>query len=520
MTRRATGMALVIVAIGAIAYALFGRYIPGFAGHKGYSFARVISVIFSEQGILGSPIHMSATYALLFVLLGSFLSVCGAAEFFNELAKSLCGGLRGGPAKTAVVASGLFGMISGHSAANVATTGTFTIPLMKETGYSPEFSGAVEAASSAGGQFMPPVMGSVVFMMMALTGLPYAEIVKTAALPAILYFTCIYLMVDYEAANRGLYGLPKSVLPKLWPTLRSGGHLLAPVVWLVYMLLFRKATIIMACLTSILVVIGASYIGKGKPMTPKRFVDAIYGGSNVIRIAAATATAGIMIGIITLTGVGVKIGGILLSITGGSLFLTLVLSATLCILLGMGMSAIASYVVTAAVMAPALIQLGLSTMVTHLFILIYACLSTITPPVAISAYTAAGIAGADPLKTAGNSVKLGVTGFLVPFMMVYSPTLALTGTWWRILTAFITAFLGVFALSRGIGYMRVPLPARLILIGGGLLLFHGRINTDLPGLALIALAIYLEKVLSKKQYGKEDKNVCQTSASNGQPEGP
>jgi TRAP transporter 4TM/12TM fusion protein len=507
VARRVAGMALVIVGAVAILYALLGNYIPGIMGHRGYQWTRIIAVMFSDDGILGAAVQVSATYALLFITFGSFLARSGISDFINDFAFSLLGGQRGGPAKVAVVASGLFGMVSGNSAGNVATIGTITIPMMKKMGYKPEFAGGVEAAASAGGQIMPPVLGSVVFLMVALTGISYRDYMILSVFPALMYYAYVYFNVDFEASNLGLRGLPRSELPPLWPIIKRQAFLIAPVPVLVYTLVIQQAAIITAVLWSILAALAAgylnSYVNKKKYMGPREYLDAIYGGSVVIRITAVTAVAGIMIGMIMLTGIGVKLGGILAALTGGNLLLSLMLCAALSTILGCGMPALPAYVITAAIMAPVLGNLGVATIVAHFFIFFFSALSTITPPVAISAYTAAGIAEADPMKTGWRAVKIAGIAWVVPFLLVYSPALAMRGSVVEIAAAVIPTLIGGYAMARGVGYVKSPWPARILFGIGGLGGVLPDRATDIAGMVAIICAFVLEWWLLKRRALKD-----------------
>ena len=503
MVRRVAGGALIVVAGLAIAYAVFGSMLPGTFGHRGYPAWRIIGAIFSEEGVIGPPIQIAATYALLFVTFGSFLARSGISDFFNEFALSLLGGTRGGSAKVALMASGLFGMVSGHSAANVATTGTITIPMMKKIGYDREFAGAVEAAASAGGQFMPPILGSVVFLMVAITGIEYRNFVIVSIFPAIIYYLYVFFNIDFEAGNQGLVGLPRAELPPLWPIVKRQAYLFVPVPVLIYTLVIQVAPIINCVLWAILSSLIAgylnSYLNKKAYLKPPQLIDAIYGGSVVIRITAVTATAGIIIAMIMMTGVGVKLGGILYLLTGGNYFMTLALAGALSLILGCGMPALPAYVITAAVMAPVLENMGIPTIVAHYFIFLYSALSTITPPVAISAYTAAGIAEGDPFKTALYAVKIAGVGWIVPILMVYSPPLAMIGSPFQIAAAVIPTLIGGYAMARGLGYKRVPKPARLVFVLGGALGVLPEMTTDFLGMAVIVTAFLLERWLLKQR---------------------
>lgn len=503
MVRRISGNALLVVSGLAIGYAVFGPYLPGPLGTGKFPAWRIIGTIFSEEGIIGPPIQIAATYALLFVTFGAFLTRSGISDFFNEFAVSLLGGSRGGSAKVALMASGLFGMVSGNSAANVATTGTITIPMMKKIGYKPEFAAAVEATASAGGQFMPPILGSVVFLMVAITGIQYRKFVVISVFPALIYYMYVFFNIDFEAGNEGLVGLPRSEIPPIWPILKRQAYLFAPVPVLVYTLVIKVSPIINCILWGILSSVLAGYLNsflyKKKYMGPREFVDAIYGGSVVIRITAVTGAAGVVIAMIMMTGVGVKLGGILAMITGGNYFLTLLLAGLLSLILGCGMPALPAYIITAAVMAPVLENMGIPTIVCHYFIFLYSALSTITPPVAISAYTAAGIGECDPFKTALYAVKIAGVGWIVPILMVYQPPLAMRGTPFQIAAAVIPVIIGGYGMARGLGYQKVPKPARLMFVVGGVLgVLPGHL-TDIAGILIMFFAYLFERWLSKQR---------------------
>lgn len=487
-SRRAAGLAFTFVALGAIVYTIIGRYIPGLFGHRGYSIQRTVSYIFSIEGVYGSTLRASATYAILFITLGSFLQAFDAERFFNDISMALSGHTRGGPGKVAVLASALFGTISGHAAGNVATTGTFTIPMMKKVGYKPSFAGAIEAAASAGGQILPPVMGTVVFVMIELTGITYQNIVIAATLPAILYYLAIFLMVDFEAINLKLVGLSKNELPSVKKSMKEGSFFILAILVLLYFLFIRKSSVTMAGIWTIvsIIFIGFFKVKNFKEVMKKIFFGLEQGGMGTMKLAPLTAAAGVVIGVVTLTGVGVKLGRFLVMISGGELFFVLFFAMVLSMILGMGMSTIPAYVIAASVVAPALMEIGIPVMQAHLFVLYYACLSTITPPVCISSFTAAGIANAPPMETGMKAVKLAIVGFVVPFLFVYRPALMLQGDTMIVIYTFILAIFAIYFLSRGLQLRTITVVERGFLVVGSLLMLFP--VSDWIGIVLVVVA--------------------------------
>lgn len=502
--RRAAGMAFVIVAVVAMAYALFGGLIPGIMGHGGYSLARTVSFIFSPEGVFGSTIRASATYAVLFITLGAFLKVSGGADFFHDFAMAVSGHTRGGPGKVAVLASTLFGTISGHAAGNVATTGTFTIPLMKRIGYKPAFAGAIEAAASTGGQILPPVMGTVAFVMVEMTGITYTSLIVAAALPAIFYYLAVYFMVDFEAMNLNLMGLPREQLPSLGQSLKLGVSFVISITFLLYMLFGAGSSVTRAAIYTLGVIVLVSWFTQNK-VTLNKILEALYnGGEGTMRLAPLTAAAGIVIGVVSLTGIGIRLGQFIIMLAGGKLFLILLMAMILSAILGMGMSTVPAYVIAAAVVAPALVQAGVPVMAAHLFVLYYACLSTITPPVAISSFTAAAIADGDPMETGFHAVKLAISGFIVPFLFVYRPPLLAQGTTFEIVYTAVITLIAVYALSRGLQYRKISILERVLMVAGAAVLLFPAY--DLVGIILI-FGGYLLTVYQKYVKGRKTVNA-------------
>ncbi|PKL02894.1 MAG: hypothetical protein CVV55_02120, partial [Synergistetes bacterium HGW-Synergistetes-2] len=453
--RRAMGWPLPIVAIIATIYALFGPYFPGVLGHGGFPLEELAPFQYLRtDGIFGVPLGVSASFIFLFVLFGAVLSVSGAGQFFIDLSLALTGRSQGGPGKAAVVASGLMGTVSGSSVANAVTTGAFTIPLMKEAGYSATFSGAVVAASSTGGQVMPPVMGAAAFIMAQFLGISYWDIVVAAALPATLYFISIIAMVHFRAGRRGIKSLTEETAPKMGKVLKEGWHLLLPIITLVVFLAYGYSAV-KAVFWSIIIMVGVSWLGKAQyRMTPKRVLDAlISGGMGAVEVAAACACSGLVIGVIGITGVGLAFSSFVISLSGGVLPLALFLTMIGSIILGMGVPTTAQYIITSTLAAPALFQMGVPLMSAHLFCLYFGVLADVTPPVALATYAAAGIAKSNAIKTGFTALVTAMAGFLVPYMFVYNNHLLFQGNLLQIAFSFGTALMAIIGLAAGVqGY--------------------------------------------------------------------
>lgn len=420
--RRVLGGALPLIAILAILYAYFGREIPGLFGHRGYNLRRIALAVFSDRGVYGSPIGTSANNVFLFLLFAAYLNVSHADEIFQNIAIALAGKKRGGPAKMAVIASAFFGTISGSCVANVVSTGAFTIPLMKKNGYRPQFAGAVEAVASTGGQIMPPIMGAAAFVMSDATGIPYATVCIAALLPALMYYVCLIKMVDLEAVKHNLAGLPADTIPDLRSSVRRGIKLFIPVGVLLVLMIGVKTTPMLAAIWSVAAIIICGFLDKKDRMTFKDLLKgAVAAGKSATTVVAACATAGIVVGIFSLTGLGLKFSNFIVQLGGHTLLPSLALSMLVCAVLGMGLPTTAAYIVCATAIAPALTGLGVPTLAAHLFLLYFASISAITPPVAVASYAAAGIAEENPMRVGMMAVKLGVTGFLLPFAFALNP---------------------------------------------------------------------------------------------------
>ncbi len=502
-TRRATGWVLVAIAGVFLLYNFLGPYIPGLLGHKGYSLGRVISQMYlTTEGIFGVPLGVSASYIFLFIFLTSMLEKLGMGQFLLQLAMALMGRFTGGPAKVAVIASGFMGSINGSAVANVVGTGTFTIPLMKNNGYKPHFAGAVESCASSGGQLMPPIMGAAAFIIAEFLGIPYIHVVVAAIIPAALYYMCVIFGVHFEASRLGLTGLPKAELPSARKVLKEGWFFLIPLGVLIFFLAVLQYTPIRSGFYAIISMFIVSFVSKDSRINVERFKDgAVAAARNTITVALACAAAGLVIGSINLTGAGLKISAAIIAASGGVLWLALILTALVALLMGMGLPTTAAYIVTGTMAAPALIDMGVLPLAAHLFVFYFAIISAITPPVALAAYAAAGIARDDPMRIGFASCRLGLAAFIVPFLFAAEPALIGNGDGMHIAWACTTALIGVMALAGGnIGYVltRALWWERILLIGGALLSMHPQFYTDVIGLTMIAVALASNFIRSRK----------------------
>ena len=500
---------LAVLGLIFLLYNFLGMLIPGELGHVGFSLKRVLNhLIWGSQGIFGVGIGVSATYIFLFVLFGSYLKHSGFSQFINDIALTLVGRSAGGPAKVAVLASALLGMINGSAIANVATTGTITIPMMKKTGYKKEFAAAVEAVASTGGQFAPPIMGAVGFVMAEFMGVSYTTVLIAATIPAFLYYLTLIFAVHFEAKRLGLSGLSKENIPDALDVLKRQGHLILPLVVLIGMLILGY-TPLFAAVISIFATVLASWLKKETRMGWKTIVLATVEGSrSAIAVGMSCAIIGVIIGTVSLTGLGLSFGYIILRIVGeGQLLLGGVMVMLMSTVLGMGVPGVAAYVIVATVSVPVLIQTGAVPMAAHLFCLIYACLSNITPPVAMSSYVASGIANSDQTKTSLIAVKLGLTGFILPFFFLDNPILLL-GTvpdtpLWLTLRAILTSSIGVIALSAGLqGYLLLNLNKvqRLAMVAAGILFIETKLVTDTVALLVLVGIVAMQLYQQKTQY--------------------
>ena len=500
-TRRIYGMILPTVAIVFLLYCHFGQYFSGGLGHSGYSWKKTISYMLGYEAVFGSPMNASATMVFLFMVFGAFLTFSGAGPFFIDLAMSLAGSKRGGPAKVAVISSALFGTVSGNSVANVVSTGAFTIPLMKSVGYKPKFAAAVEATASSGGQIMPPILGSAAFIMAELIGAPYSEIMLASIIPALLYFFTVFLMVDIEAAKNNLTGVAKEELPKRKYVLQNL-YMLLPLVVLTLVMTVLNQSAIRAASWGILSCI-IVYIIKNRKFSFKEIMDAMADGAkSACGMICACGTAGIVVGVLNMTGAGIKFASFVVEVANGHLLVALILTMIASLILGMGLPTSASYIICAAVAAPALIDMGLTAIQAHMFVFYFACISAITPPVAMAAYAGATISGSKPMEVGFTACKLGICAFIVPFMFCYAPTLLWKGAAGDIIVTIITALIGATMLSYGLqryaGCFSLPLgiiPACILIASALLMIIPGTV-TDLIGIAgacVVLIPLFLKK---------------------------
>lgn len=501
--RRVLGCPLPIFCAIFIVFAYYGRSMPGPFKHFGLSIPRIIEELYlTTDGLFGLVTGVSATYIYLFILFGAFLSSTGTSQFFNDLAMALTGHLKGGPAKIAVVSSAFMGTISGSTSANVATTGAFTIPLMKSIGYQPHFAGAVEAAASTGGQIMPPVLGAAAFIIADSLGISYLKVLSAAVVPAILYFWSIWCCLSLEAAKLGLKGLPRDMLPKVKDVLFKNGYKAIPLFGIIYFLVQGYNPLYAGCWGIALAVL-LSFVKKEDRLDLKSFIATLEDGSkSALSVAIACIIVGVVIGMMGATGIALKVGDVILSLTKGNLLLTLVATMFLSMILGMGMPTTASYVMASAVAAPALILLGCRPLDVHFFVFFYAVLSSVTPPVCVGAYTAAGIAGSDPNQTAFTAIKLALAGFIVPFVFIYSPRIMLTNveSWPATIFAIFTAIVGVYGLAvatEGFVVRPVPFWGRLLAFAGALLLIVPGVLGDAGGFILLAFVLLYNVKIQK-----------------------
>lgn len=510
-TRRVCGMALPIIAIIFMLYSLMGTKqglipidIPGIFLHRGYTWQKLMSHFFSNtEGIYGSSVNVASTYIFLFIAFGEVMNKCGMGQFFNDFANAIAGGTKGGPAKVAVVASGLLGMINGAAVAVVVTTGSFTIPLMKKSGYDDEFAGAVVATGSVGGQLMPPVMGAAAFIMADTLGMKYNELLVSAIIPAVIYYMGILFQIQMRAEKLGMKGTPKDQLPKMSGVMKEYGHLALPIIFLVYMLFFSGKTVIMAAFYTIVFTIIVAQCRKNTRMSVQDILDAMVAAAkSTVSVAIACACVGIIVGSCSITGFALNMANTIISIGGKSLMFTLVFTMVTCMILGMGLPSIPSYIITSTIAAPALVQLGIPALVAHMFCFYFAMFANLTPPVALAAFAAAGIAGGSPMKTGWASVKLALAGFILPYMFVYNTDLLLLDTpIAKAVQVAITAAVGVFLISvavEGFLFHKVNVVLRVVCLVGAYLLIDSGLATDIIGIVIFAAVIIFQRTTAKK----------------------
>lgn len=529
--RRIVGLPIMIIAGSFIVFAFAGKYLPGFLHHRGYSLQRVVCHLFyNTEGIMGTPIGACSTFIFLFILFGALLEKTGIGHFFIDVCNALAGGASGGPAKVAVLSSALLGTVSGSSVSNTVGSGSFTIPMMKKLGYKGEFAGAVEAAASTGGQIMPPIMGAAAFLMAESLGLPYITIVKAAIVPAILYFTGIFITVHLEAKKLGLKGLPKEQLPRFMPLLLKKGYMILPLVVIIYFLCAGKTAVfaaLMGIIACVLVGFGVSVSdlahGRKPSFGGKDIVEIMCTAArNIISVAIACGMAGIIIGIVTLTGLGLRLGNGLVMLAHGKLLLTLVFTMIASIILGMGAPTTANYLITSTITAGAIISLGIEPLAAHMFAFYFGIIADVTPPVALAAIAGAAIAKAKPMKTALNATKLAIGAFIIPYMFVYnSKMLMINASALSVVMIIVTAILGMFGISvalEGYGFnntgffynsgkrkttiIAFDAVERLLFAVAGILCVIPEAKTDIIGVSLLAILIAYQLILKKVRSAK------------------
>ena len=522
LCRRCVGIPILCVVAALLIYTFYNQlsYNPSFFN----ALKNVVYKLFyTTSGVIGTPINVCFTYIVLFIIFGAFLERTGIASFFIDFANRVAGWSSGGPAKVAVISSALCGMVSGSSVGNTVTTGSVTIPMMKKTGYKPEFAGAVEAAASTGGQIMPPIMGAAAFLMAEYMDLPYAEVAVKAILPAILYFSGIFIAVHLEAKKLGLQGIPRTELPK-WGYLLRNLYLILPLVLLVWLVSSGAKTMATSAAISILAsfIIGFIHLlatnirqmngqgfGKILWLTVKASllsaVDALAAGAKgAITVAVACAMAGMIAGCITVTGLASILINAIVQLAGNATIIGLVLTMLCCIVLGMGVPTTANYCIMASTCAPILIQLGFSPVAAHFFVFYFGIVADITPPVALAAYAGSAIAKSNPMKTGINATKLAIAAFIVPYIFAYNPSMLFVGNveWYDVLLISVTALLGLFGIAAALNghlFRKIPMVLRLALVAGGLGMMIPGLTSDLIGLAVVAAVVVFQYISGKKQ---------------------
>ena len=501
LCRRSTGVPIMIVAGIFIAYALYYYGVKRGLGAGAFK-SLVCSIFYKKTGILSTPVNVCSKYIAVFIIFGAFLERTGIADLFIQFANALTGWASGGPAKAAVIASALEGMVSGSSVANTVGSGSVTIPMMKKMGYKPEFAGAVEAAASTGGQIMPPIMGAAAFLMVDYVSLPYSNIVVRAILPAVLYFTGIFICVHLEAKKTGLRGVPRNELPALQPLLRKI-YLLLPLALLIYLVSSNQHTMAFSAALATIAAIVVSMFSSETRMTPKKFCEALAAGSQgCISVGVACGIAGIVAGCLTMTGLANDLINAIVNISGDAKLLALVLTMLCCIVLGMGVPTTANYCIMATTCAPILVKMGIPTIAAHFFVFYFGIVADLTPPVALAAYAGAAIAGANPMKTALNATKLAIAAFIIPYILAYNPAMVLVDTTAaEIIVIAITSLVGMFGIGMALeGYYRgnIPWYLRILSAAGGLCLVYPGTVTDVIGIIVVGAIIVMQVLKEKK----------------------
>ena len=502
LCRRSVGIPILCVAAFFVCYALY--FFSQKLGFLGALKTMIYRLFYTTTGIFTTPIDVCSKYIAVFIIFGAFLERTGISDFFIQLANSLAGSASGGPAKVAVISSALCGMVSGSSVGNTVTTGSVTIPMMKKTGYRPEFAGAVEAAASTGGQIMPPVMGAAAFLMIDYVGVPYSSIIVRAILPAVLYFMGIFIAVHLEAKRTGLRGIPKDQLPQFSKLIKKA-YLLLPLIILVVMVSMNLKTMAFSAATAIVACIVVSLFNKENRITPMKFFDALAnGGKSCISIIAACGIAGCVAGCIAMTGLASQIISFIIRIAGDHLIVALFFTMICCIVLGMGVPTTANYCIMASTCAPILIRMGVPIIAAHFFVFYFGIVADITPPVALAAYAGSAIAKSDPMKTGVNATRLAIAAFIVPYIFAMDPTMMFVGgvTWYQVVLICITSVMGIYGVASGLAgftFTNMAWYTRILAVAGGLMLLAPSTWTDIAGLVIVAVVIVFQYLLSKRK---------------------
>ncbi|MFW6147576.1 MAG: TRAP transporter permease [Thermodesulfobacteriota bacterium] len=501
--RRTIGLVMVVICLAFIVYAYFGPYMPEFFAHKGYSLERISTLLYlTTEGIYGLPLGVAATFVFIFVLFGSFLQKTGGGDFFINLAYALTGRMTGGPAKTAVLASGFMGSVSGSAIGNVVTTGSFTIPMMKKLGYKPHVAGAVEAAASTGGQLMPPIMGAGAFLMAEFTNTSYLYIIKIALIPAIMYFMTVLFFVHFAAKKIGFFGLSRDQLPPIGQTIKDGLHFLIPLAILIYVLV-RNFSPMMAGFIAVVATFLAAMLRKRSRLNIREIIDALaLGGRNAITVSVACAAAGIIVGMVSLTGLGLKFSSMVVSISGGVPLIAIILIGLASLVLGMGLPVTASYIVLVILAGPALMEMGVAMITAHMIVFWYSQDANVTPPVALASFAGAGVAGANPMKCAFSSWKIAKGLYIIPIIMAYQPLL-LDGPFWEVVRTIVFASFGLIASTSFLEaylFHRTNLIEWLCMGAAAFLMLFPSLYTDMAGAALFLFVCITQKYIWKDQW--------------------
>lgn len=503
--RRVTGIALPVLALLFILFGLYGREMPGLLRHRGYDWDTLAyQFLATTEGVFGTAVGVSSSYIILFILFGAFLAKSGMSQMFNDLALAVAGQSRGGPAKVATIASGFMGSINGSAIANVVSTGSFTIPMMKKIGYTKNFSGAVESTASVGGQILPPIMGAAAFIMAETIGVPYTTVALAAIVPALLYYISIITQIHLRATRMGLKGISRENLPAVLDVLKERGHLMLPLFFLVYMLFFSGRTILYSALLTILVTIAVAMVRKTTRMSLREIVEALEDGTrSTLGVAVACASVGIIVGVVTISGFGVTLASAIVQLSGGILFWTLFFTMIACLVLGMGLPSIPAYIVTATMAAPALTTLGVEPLVAHLFVFYFGLFANITPPVALAAFAASGISGGRPMATGGAAFKLASAGFVIPYIFVFNPDLLLRDVGFvEGVTVVGSAVVAILLLSVAIeGHFMEPMAwyLRILLAGGSIMMLNTNLSYDLIGVGMVVAVLLVQMLKAKRQ---------------------